>query len=40
MELSDLMIEVERYVSRRGLTHSDSIESLLNSMYEDTKEEE
>lgn len=39
MELLDLMIEIERYMSQRGLTHSDSIESLINAMAEDSRED-
>lgn len=38
MELSDLIVEIERYISFRGLTHSDSIESLIEAMKEDSRE--
>ena len=39
MELLDLMTEIERYISTRGLTHSDSIETLINAMIEDAEED-
>lgn len=39
MELLDLMIEIERYISTRGLTHSDSIEMLLEALGEDSAED-
>lgn len=40
MELLDLMVEVERYVSLKGLKHSDTISELINAMAEDVAEEE
>ena len=39
MELLDLMVEIERYISRRGLTHSDSIDALIEAMAEDSQED-
>jgi hypothetical protein len=39
MEPLDLLIDIERYISRRGLSHSDSIEALLNALAEDASEE-
>ena len=39
MELLDLMIEIERYMSRRGLSYSDSISDLIDAMGEDASEE-
>lgn len=35
MERLDLMIEIERFISKRGLTHSDSIESLIDALSEE-----
>ena len=35
MEPLDLMIEIERYISQKGLTHSDSIESLIEALAEE-----
>lgn len=34
MELLDLLIEIERYVTRNGLSHDDSIEHLIDSINE------
>lgn len=39
MEILDLMTEIERYISRRGLTHSDSIETLIEAMVEELQED-
>ena len=39
MELLDLAVEIERYISARGLSHSDSIEDLLKALNEDGLEE-
>lgn len=37
MENLDLMIEIERFMSRSGLTHSDTIESLIDALAEDNE---
>ena len=39
MELVDLVTEIERYISRRGLTHTDTIEALIEAMIEDSEED-
>lgn len=39
MEVLDLMIEIERFISIRGLTHSDTIEDLINALSEESEEE-
>lgn len=35
MENLDLMVEVERFMSHRGLTHDDSIQSLIEALSEE-----
>lgn len=39
MELEDLAIEIERFISTAGVTHSDSVEILLERIYENIEEE-
>lgn len=39
MELLDLIIEIERYMHRKGLTDSDSIQALIEAMEEDSRED-
>jgi hypothetical protein len=38
MEPLDLMIEIERYMSARGLSHSDSITDLIEALAEEENE--
>lgn len=40
MEILDLLTEVERYVSLKGLNHNAPISELINAMAEDALEEE
>jgi len=39
MEVLDLLIDIERYISNRGLSHSDSIDALLVALAEDSQED-
>jgi len=39
MKLLDLIVEIERYISTRGLSHDDNINSLLEALSEDTEGE-
>lgn len=39
MELIDILIEIERYISIKGLTHDDPISTLIEALDEDTKDE-
>ena len=39
MELLDLAVTIERYISARGLSHDDSISALINALNEDGLEE-
>lgn len=39
MENLDLMIEIERFISRRGLTHSDSINDLIEALGKELEED-
>jgi len=39
MELLDLMIEIERYVTRNGLSHDDSVAYLIEHINENMEEE-
>lgn len=39
MELLDLVVEIERYMTNKGLTHSDSIESLIDALSKDAEED-
>lgn len=36
----ELLTEIERYLSSRGLTESDAIESLIEALEEEVKEEQ
>lgn len=38
MENLDLMLEIDTFISSRGLTHSDSIEALINALAEESEE--
>jgi hypothetical protein len=38
LENLDLMVEIERFMSRRGLTHDDSIESLIQALSEELED--
>ena len=35
VKLQNLLVEVEHYISQRGLTYSDSIETLVDTISED-----
>lgn len=39
METLDLMIDIERYLTTRGLSHSDSIADLIKALAEDAEED-
>ena len=39
MELLDLAVAIERYISTRGLSHDDSISKLIDALNEDGLEE-
>ena len=40
METFDLMLEIENYISQKGLSYSDSILDLINALAKDFKEEQ
>ena len=40
MDMADMVVEIERYMSQRGITHSDSIEALIEAIEEDIKKDE
>ena len=37
MESFDLLLEIEKFMTEKGLSHSDSITDLIESLLEDTK---
>jgi len=39
MDYADLMLEIEEFISNNGLTHSDSIENLLDGLLEAVEKE-